>query len=184
MAFSPIGPEEIGVVLDANIYVRTAAVLGPGVSLNALPSPTPPFDDEDLDHTTAQALALVLGGDPSGRFVLIPSTCDHIDKMVFGGLIKPVSEKGLEWSVAEADDFLDELYDALNNVNATKPIVSYPRHANVLGDDDGRVFSAAVESGARVIVTADVPFRTHAKGLQGIAVITPRMLLERIVKSR
>jgi hypothetical protein len=182
VASSPDEPDSIRVVLDANVYVRAAVHLGPGVPLNALPSPMPPFEGHP-DYNAAQVVSMVLSGTGPGDHVLIPCICDHIADLIFSALTSPEIEGGEGWEISAANSFLNDLYDGLNGAGGVQSDVTYPRHGNILGDDDGRVFSAAVESEARVLVTADVPFRVKANGLQGIAVMNPLELLERLDKS-
>lgn len=175
------GPGELRITLDANVYVDSAAYLGPQISLNHLPTFNPPFDAGPL-KCAAQTLAAALSGQAFGTNLLVPCISDHIEAMVFSALVKPISENGLEWEEDDADQYLDELYAGLAKVNAIPAEASFARHSDLLGDEDGKVFSTALESESRILVTSDGPFLVHASGLQGIVVMRPREFLERLRK--
>lgn len=170
------------VLLDVNIYVRSAAFLGPGKGWQDLPPPPPPIL-EDAESAAAQVLRVVCQGILAGDVRIVPCLGSHIVSTTLRKLTDPVATDGLDWYATDAEYYFRSIHTRLMNLTAEDPDVTTPVNHPTVEREDQFVLACARACGAHTIVTGDMPFLVALNDYP-IDAVSPKIFLERVERFR
>jgi hypothetical protein len=166
------------VFLDVNVYLDAALMLGPGGSLDHLPS-QPPLAHLPT-HPAAAALGVVLSGHFAGPLGIIPCISHHITDTAVHKLTDPLAEGGLGWGEEDTLTFVQAVLDEFYELGGSDVDVDGPRHSPPCDYEDGMVVAGAIASESHYLITSDGDFLQQVQGCYGLTVLTPREFLTRI----